>query len=608
MNKFRWSNLALAAALIALLGFLIVKTRSVDFDGHNEIVSMLRQIKQLDAEWNVDVLRSKTGFNSNYDPVVSPLPLMDSLEGALRTKTDELFGTGGSGDAGLLAQLDGYRKAMDEKINSIERFKSQNSILRNSSRYLPVAANEMMESLRTENVDAATRGQVEEALNRVLADTMAYGLSSDAAAKTKIEQSIESLTRNAAKFSPEMRERITGFATHVGTIVKQQEIGDRVLGQIAALPTAKKIDELSDVYQKEHDNRLQQQQIYRNLLIAYSILMLLLLAYLGWRLLKSYRLLNSSNKDLEHANRELKESQVYMVQAEKMSALGQMVAGIAHEINTPLAYVKGTIEVLKDQMTPINELASTSYSFTKLVRDPNKDRSELSRTFETVSELSKDVSETNVIGEMNSLMKDGLHGIEQISEIVQNLKNFSRLDRAKIDDFSVNEGLESTLLLAKNLLKSAVDIEKDYGAVPKVKCSPSQINQVFLNIITNAVHAMPAGRAERGKITLRTSLEGKDQVRVEIGDNGSGIPADVLPKIFDPFFTTKEIGKGTGMGLSISYKIVQEHGGKILVDTEEGLGTVFSILLPIQTVERKQGAILEDEEGYADDKNLQFAA
>jgi len=188
-----------------------------------------------------------------------------------------------------------------------------------------------------------------------------------------------------------------------------------------------------------------------------------------------------------------------------------------------------------------------------------------------------------VMEEMGQLLADGIHGIEQISEIVTNLKNFSRLDRAKVSEFAVDEGLESTLLLARNLLKNAVQIERHFApGLPRIHCSPSQINQVFLNIITNAVHAMPEGREQPGVITLRTLPEGEDMVRVEIQDNGTGIAPQVLPKIFDPFYTTKPIGKGTGMGLSISFKIVQEHGGRILVDTEPGVGTVFSILLPVR--------------------------
>jgi signal transduction histidine kinase len=131
-----------------------------------------------------------------------------------------------------------------------------------------------------------------------------------------------------------------------------------------------------------------------------------------------------------------------------------------------------------------------------------------------------------------------------------------------------------------------VEIKKEYGYTPKITCSPSQINQVFLNIISNAAHAMPIERNESGIITLRTKRESDDTVRIEIHDNGTGIPKDVLPKIFDPFFTTKEIGKGSGMGLSISYKIIQEHGGKILVDSKEGSGTVFSILLPVHSAQK----------------------
>jgi signal transduction histidine kinase len=186
------------------------------------------------------------------------------------------------------------------------------------------------------------------------------------------------------------------------------------------------------------------------------------------------------------------------------------------------------------------------------------------------------------LSEAEDLTRDSIAGLAELTEMAQSLKDFSRLDRAPIANFDVNAGLDKTLVIAKNIVKHKATVRKFYGEVPEIQCSPSQINQVFLNIITNAVHAMPADRPEPGVITLRTAREGDDMVRIEIQDNGSGIPANVLPKIFDPFYTTKPIGKGTGMGLSISFKIVQEHGGKILVDTEPGVGTVFSILLPLR--------------------------
>jgi two-component system, NtrC family, sensor kinase len=597
MTKTRILNITLAIALVAVLGFLVVKTRSVDFDAHNEVINTLRKLKQVDAEWNVDVLKSKTGFNASYDPVASPLPLIASLETALRATSDQLT-YGAQNNAALLPRLEAYKKTMDEKITLIEQFKSQNSILRNSSRFLPVAASEMTEAWRVGGVDTKLHSELEGTLNAILADTMAYNLAPDIALKAQVEKNTDVLQQKSKALSPELNERVEVFASHAGTILRQQEVGDKVLGKIASLPTAKSIDELTDGYQGEHETLLVGQQRYQQILVGYSVLLLLLLAYLGWTLLKSYRLLNKSNRDLEKTNHELKESQVYMVQAEKMSALGQMVAGIAHEINTPLAYLKGTLEVLNDQISPVKALAKSSFEFSQLMRNPNRDKGLANQQFAKVSDLSKEVEEHQVMNEMGTLLKDGLHGIEQISEIVQNLKNFSRLDRAKVSDFSVEEGLNSTLLLAKNLLKGKMEIKREFGGVGKIKCSPSQINQVFLNIITNAVHAMPEGRAEGGVLTLRTAMENKDTVRIEIADNGLGIPADVLPKIFDPFFTTKEIGKGTGMGLSISFKIIQEHGGKIVVDTEHGMGTVFSILLPIASLDAQvdRPALIDDQD------------
>jgi len=194
----------------------------------------------------------------------------------------------------------------------------------------------------------------------------------------------------------------------------------------------------------------------------------------------------------------------------------------------------------------------------------------------TVGQLGK-LQQQHVLDDLNELVKDGLFGTEQVAEIVSNLKNFSRLDRSKVAQFNLNDGLNSTLLLAKHLLKS-VTISKHYESLPDITCSPSQLNQVFLNLITNAAQAMAQ---ERGTITLVTRLAGEG-VAVEVIDDGQGIPLDILPKIFDPFFTTKEIGKGTGLGLSISYKIIQQHGGTIKAESQPGLGTKFSIWLPIK--------------------------
>jgi signal transduction histidine kinase len=376
----------------------------------------------------------------------------------------------------------------------------------------------------------------------------------------------------------------------VRTLVRQQDRGAELLAKLGAMPVAQAIDALSLTLARENDKRLDQLQVYQRALAIYSTVLLALLAYAGWKLFRNNQMLNRANEDLQRANRELKESQVHLVQSEKRSALGQMVAGIAHEINTPLAYIKSTFSVLRDQLDPLGTLATQSLGFAQAMRAPIRDHGVLNRHFQQLEAVASDVVRHGVIDEIDGLLEDGTHGIDQISEIVLNLKNFSRLDREKIADFSVEAGLDSTLLLARNVLKNGVQIRKDYGRVPDVSGSPSQINQVFLNIITNAVQAMPA-RAEPSVITLRTSVSDEgDMVQVEIQDNGSGIPQDVVPHIFDPFYTTKPIGQGTGMGLSISYKIIQAHGGRILVDTAQGVGTVFTILLPLQRAAQDAGA------------------
>jgi signal transduction histidine kinase len=203
---------------------------------------------------------------------------------------------------------------------------------------------------------------------------------------------------------------------------------------------------------------------------------------------------------------------------------------------------------------------------------------QVTEQFGRVGEMAAILREQQVAKRLSEGVDDGLYGISQISELVGNLKNFSRLDRNKVARFDLREGLDSTLQIARNVVKTK-RIVKKYDDVPQVSCSPSQINQVFLNLITNAAQATPE---PGGLITLVTRLSGDGNVAVDVEDNGHGIPPDVLPKIFDPFFTTKDVGKGTGLGLSICYKIVEQHGGRIEVQSTVGEGTRFTVTLPVE--------------------------
>lgn len=569
--KQRDINILIGVVLIAVLVFLFNRTRSVDFDLHNEIIGNLRQLKQIDAEWNIDVFKSKMGINNNYDPVAEPLPVIRDLESAIAQKTEQ-----SQEGLALQGQLKSFSGVMANKISLIERFKSQNSIYRNSTHFLPTAYEDVQTAIKQAGLSGGRAAGLDAAAGAVFSQCMTYNLTPDDALRDKVGKEAEELKQRASQYPTEVRDAIDVFVAHVSTTLRQQEVGAKLLNDLSSLPTGKKLDELSDAYGKLHETRLIDAQFYRQLLIAYSVLLLLLLGWLGWRLLRSYRQLGRVNGQLVEANQQLRESQVQLVQSEKMSALGQMVAGIAHEINTPLAYVKGTLDVMKEHLLKVHDLANSSHRFATALRDRSVDRKALNQQYVQVASLSRDVVENRRFEEMDTMLDDGVHGIGQISEIVVNLKNFSRLDRENVTNFDVRKGLDSTLLLAKNLLKHRVEVVREFNDVPDIMCSPSQINQVFLNIITNAAHAM----GEHGTLILRTDRHDDKHVRVEIQDDGGGIPSDVLPKIFDPFFTTKPIGEGTGMGLSISYKIIEAHGGKILVDTEPSIGTTFSIILP----------------------------
>lgn len=283
-------------------------------------------------------------------------------------------------------------------------------------------------------------------------------------------------------------------------------------------------------------------------------------------------------KELTKAYKALKSSQAQLVQSEKMASLGQMVAGVAHEINTPLGYVRNNIETIQNFFEQSQTLLTAYQNLVTAMTAAEPNLEEIATQTQTVDEFGEIFQNTELIEEMQHIFPDSLYGLDQISELVSNLKDFSRLDQAKLSNVNLNECLESTLVIAKNPLKYKVTVKKEYGDIPRISCSPSQINQVFLNLLVNAAQAIE----NKGTILIKTYYD-HDYVYVVIQDNGKGIAKEHLQKIFDPFFTTKPIGEGTGLGLSISFQIIEKHGGKIRVASEVGKGTRFTISLPIET-------------------------
>lgn len=286
-------------------------------------------------------------------------------------------------------------------------------------------------------------------------------------------------------------------------------------------------------------------------------------------------MLSKMNDEIRTVNKRLEDAQNQLLQSEKMASIGQLAAGVAHEINNPVGYINSNLGTLQKYLCDLFDMLAAYEQAEPLLV-------EHAEVLRNIGALKEKLDIAYLKEDVSALMSESQEGITRVKKIVQDLKDFSHVDEAEWQWADIHQGLNSTLNIVWSEIKYKAEVVKEYGEMPEVECLPSQLNQVFMNLLVNAAHAIE----ERGTITLRSGVEGKE-VRVEIADTGKGIPPENLNRIFDPFFTTKPVGKGTGLGLSLSYSIVQKHHGRIEVSSEVGKGTTFHIWLPIKQPEKK---------------------
>ncbi|MFN6540204.1 MAG: ATP-binding protein [Nostoc sp. EkiNYC01] len=284
-------------------------------------------------------------------------------------------------------------------------------------------------------------------------------------------------------------------------------------------------------------------------------------------------------QQLEHTLRELQTTQVQLIQTEKMSSLGRMVAGLAHEINNPVNFIHGNFNHLNNHVNCLLNLI-------ELYQQKHP---------ESLPALEDEFGDFNldfIIEDLPKILSSMRIGTDRIREIVLSLRNFSRLDQSDKKAVNIHEGIESTLLLLSHRLKQKIEIIKKYENLPLVQCYPAQLNQVFMNILSNSIDALLELDEHRQKqIVITTEVTELATVIIKFQDNGSGIDAEIQSKIFDPFFTTKPVNKGTGLGLAISYQIIEKHQGNIQLKSELGYRTEFAIEIPIALPVKDFGAI-----------------
>jgi two-component system NtrC family sensor kinase len=273
--------------------------------------------------------------------------------------------------------------------------------------------------------------------------------------------------------------------------------------------------------------------------------------------------------ELARRLKETQQVQIQLLQSEKLAALGQLAAGMAHEINNPVGFVTSNLGSLDYYLRNIFELLDAYEAFEKTCTANGAALSE-------IRELKQQKRIGFLRADIGRLISESQEGLARVARIVSDLTNFSRTESTDWQWADLHNGLESTLNIVWNEIKYHCTLNKDYGDIPEIYCIPSQINQVFLNLLVNAAQAI----SQKGEITVRTGLVGGEAF-IAIADTGTGIPAENLPRLFEPFFTTKPVGKGTGLGLSIAYGIVQKHRGRIEVESTVGKGTTFTVWLPV---------------------------
>ena len=288
--------------------------------------------------------------------------------------------------------------------------------------------------------------------------------------------------------------------------------------------------------------------------------------------------LTRRNAELTALNEKLSMAQQQLLQSEKLASIGQLAAGLAHEINNPIGYIFSNFGTLETYIAHLlNMLAVYETAEPELAA---------SASLESIKKMRDQIELDFLKEDIHALMSESKEGILRVRKIVQDLKDFSRIDNTQEWQWAnLHDGIESTLNIVNNEIKYKADLIREYGEIPDIECLPSQINQVILNLVVNAAHAI---QSDRGRITIRTGREREqeqDMVWIEVADSGSGIAKENLTRIFDPFFTTKPVGQGTGLGLALSYGIIQKHRGEIRVDSEVGKGTTFRVLLPIRQSE-----------------------
>lgn len=576
------SLLLVALFIIALFtgaALFFYKSKIPDiYQLNNAVQLQLNRVSSLDTNTNELALKNRINIETNYDTITKSV---SQLKRSVKNMAEKNAPFLDPKNALLNKRYKALQQEIEVKSDFIENFKTRFAVLRNSERYVPVVGERLVLTAQQNNLtDIAT----------LYRDTIitAFNFSSpyDKNADDRLPELIIQLQATEAPMPDEALSDIIEFTRHTQTMLNEKLYVDTYLNNALQTRTQENITELNLAWhewlkQFDHPKRLLEYAI-----IAYIAYILIILAVALFLLRLRYKNLaqnvEEKTSELKLTFDQLQQSEIQLMQAEKMSSLGQLVAGIAHEVNTPLGYVSSNISTIKRDLHRLDAIWVAIQKLNQEIRAGGKDRHKLSQILREIVVSYRDSGGKQTVAELSELLDDSVQGLSEISQLVISLNDFSRIDKSDNSAANVHESLKSTIKICSNVIGERKITRLYNSDLPEIPFSAIQLNQVFLNILTNAAYATSP---DDGEIRITTDLR-DDQVLIEFLDNGCGMDTLTERKIFDPFFTTKGVNEGTGLGMSIVYKLVKGHGGDIEVNSRLGEGTTIRILLPVTTGEQ----------------------
>lgn len=541
---------------------------------NRDVNAQLLKIDGLDSSINELALRSRANIDSNYDMLVRST---SSLEKAVTNLSNGNFDQTQIAGSLLEKRFDSFKNSIEVKVDQVENFKSNNSVLRNSEKYTPIVGTELA-SIAQQNKLL----EISDTYKKIVLDVLEFTKQSSSRNEQELTNYASEIRQTESLMPKESAIKILEFANHVSTAIDSKKKTDRYLNRVLDASTNDQIEDISSawaLWQTENNNS---QKTLRYYTLGYLLVILSLLGVLMYRLRSLYnsldRQVEAKTIEAQAAYQELHDSERQLVQSEKMASLGQLVAGVAHEVNTPLSYVSSNMDTIKTRFSRFHPVLSTVDAISNALSDPDRDKGTINALIKEQITAYRNVGKNNTPETINNLINDSSEGLQEIKEIVDSLTSFSHVQTAPSQNVDVNERINSCLKVTAKQIGERNIISNLSTSTPTVSGVPNQLAQVFTNIITNAVHATDP---KTGVITVETQLVGVgSRVNIIFKDNGKGIDQDSLKRVFDPFFTTKEVGQGTGLGLSIAHRIVEAHEGKLKIESQVDTGTTVTVTLP----------------------------